>query len=115
MPGFRAFLIITSFVGLLKRGTYFNNFFFLISKINIINNAKRNQVHMEYTRKASRKKKKTKQGNQPILIITSSSSWLEKIKGKCVSINESDEFVESKLIFVFLSRCRLEADANRRV
>jgi hypothetical protein len=37
--------------------------FFLISKSNIINNAKRNQVHRKYTRKASKKKKKTKQEN----------------------------------------------------
>jgi hypothetical protein len=35
----------------------------LISKRNIIKNAKCNQVHREYTRKASKKKKKTKQRN----------------------------------------------------
>jgi hypothetical protein len=38
-------------------------FFFLIIKSNIIKNAKRNQVHLEYKRKASKKKKKTKQRN----------------------------------------------------
>jgi len=32
----------------------------LISKSNIIKNAKRNQVNMGYTRKAIKKKKKTK-------------------------------------------------------
>lgn len=37
--------------------------FFLISKSNIINNAKRNQVHVEYTRRASKKEKKTKLEN----------------------------------------------------
>jgi hypothetical protein len=37
-------------------------FFFWIREISI-KSAKRNQVHMKYTRKASRKKKKTIQGN----------------------------------------------------
>jgi hypothetical protein len=39
---------------------YFFFIFFLISKSNIIKNAKRNQVNMGYTRKAIKKKKKTK-------------------------------------------------------
>jgi hypothetical protein len=37
-------------------------FFFLIREISL-KSAKRNQVHRKYTRKASRKKKKTIQGN----------------------------------------------------